>query len=150
MPNDPNHNPFDFDLPSEWEDQTVYVFRGPNIGNVEHRLMVTIDRHLQHDNIADFAREKSEPITENLSGLEVIRDEDVTLENGNSVHEFICKWIPSDEKTIFKKYIFVLCHDMGFTFFCDFSKKSLKMLGGQMNDIIESLLPGTFEPVEDD
>ena len=150
MPNKPDFNPFDFDLPSDWQDQTVYVFRGPDIGEVEHRLMITVDRYLQHENITDFAHEKTAPIMDSLSGLEVIRDEEITIENGHPAHVFVCKWIPTDEKIIFKKYVFVMGHGMGFMFFCDFSKKSMKMLGGQMNDIIESLLPGTFQPIEDD
>ncbi|MBN1163425.1 MAG: DcrB-related protein, partial [Candidatus Krumholzibacteriota bacterium] len=139
------HNQFRFDLPGEWEDQTVFVFRGPIIGESEHKLLVTIDRNPQQDDIREFARDRTSPLVDSLQGLEVLKDEEITLEDGNPAYEFVCKWIPSEEISIIKKYVFVFYDRMGFTFSCDFSKKSYKILGGQMSGIIESFLPGTYQ-----
>ncbi|MBN2183959.1 MAG: DcrB-related protein [Candidatus Krumholzibacteriota bacterium] len=141
-------NRFKFDLPREWQDQTVYYFKGPDIDGTGHQIMLTLDRNLQHEEIGQFARQKTDPIVRNLGGLEVLKDEDVTLENGNPVYEFICKWVPSDELTVIKVFIFVFYGGTGFSFSCDFSRKSHKMLGGQLRKIVESLLPGTYEEIE--
>jgi len=139
---------FKFDLPSEWEDQTVYYFRGPNVDGKVHQIMLTLDRNPQHDDISEFAKQQTDPLTENLQGLEILTEEDVTIEDGNPAFEFICKWIPSDDLTIVKAYIFVFHNSIGFSFNCDFSKKSYKILGRQFRNIVEKLLPGTFEEID--
>ncbi len=143
-----SENRFKFDLPGEWKDQTVYYFRGPNIDGTDHQIILTLNRNLQHEQIEPFAREKTNPIVENLDGLEVLKDEEITLENGNPAYEFICKWIPGDDLTMIKAYIFIFHDNIGFSFNCDFSKKSYKMLGGQFRNIVERILPGTFEEIE--
>ena len=139
---------FKFELPSEWEDQTVYYFKGPNVAGTDHQMIVTLDRNLQHESIESFAREKTNPIVENLDGLEVLKEEEITLEDGNQAFEFVCKWIPSDDVTIVKAYVFVIKNNIGFCFNCDFTKKSYKILGGQFRDIVENLLPGTYEEID--
>jgi hypothetical protein len=143
-------NLFRIDLPQGWQDQTVYVFRGPEEDGREHNLMLMIDRFLQHDDIGAFAREKTQPIMDALQGVEALKDEEITLEGGNPTYEFVYKWVPSENYISFQKYLFVFCGGMGFTFSIGFSKKSLKLLNGQVNRIIESLLPGTFEPLEEE
>lgn len=139
---------FKFDLPSEWEDQTVYYFKGPRVADVDHQVIVTLDRNLQHDNIESFARQKTDPIVQNLTGFEVIKDEEVTIDGGNPVYEFVAKWIPSEEITMIKAYIFVFYDNIGFSFSCDFSKKSHKILARQFREIVERILPGTYEEID--
>jgi len=144
------HVSFEFDLPTGWEDQTVYYFRGPNDGDREHLLMLVLNRHLQHESVAGFAKEQTNPITSGLQGVEVVRDEEITQEDGNQAYEFVYKWTPAESIHIFKKYVFVIKGGIGFTFSCEFSKKSLKTVGVSMKDAIEALVPGTYEPLEEE
>ena len=144
------NNLFQINLPLGWEDQTVYVFRGPEEDGREHNLMLMVDRHLQHEDISAFAREKTQPIIDALQGVEALKDEEITLEGGNPVYEYVYKWVPSENYISFQRYLFVFSEGMGFTFSIGFSKKSLKLLNGQVNGIIESLVPGTFEPLEEE
>jgi hypothetical protein len=141
---------FEIALPTGWEDQTVYHFRGPDIDGTPHLIILTIDRHLQDDRIAVFAQDRMDPIEASLQGLEVLKKEEVTIEGGNPVFEFVYRWIPGEGIRMFQKYVFVTKDDMGFSFCGSFSKKSLKMLGGQMKELVDSLLPGTYEPLEED
>jgi hypothetical protein len=141
---------FKVDLPNGWEDQTVYHFRGPDIDGNQHLIILTVDRHLRDDDIVAFAQDRISPIEDNLQGLEVLKKEEVTIEDGNPVFEFVYRWIPGEGIRMFQKYIFVIKDDMGFSFSGSFSKKSLKMLGGQMKELVDSLLPGTYEPLEED
>jgi len=143
-------NRFQIKLPTGWEDQTVYHFRGPDIDGAPHLMILTVDRHLQDDDIATFAQDRMTPIEENLQGLEVLKKEEVTIEGGNPVFEFVYRWIPGEGIRMFQKYVFVLKDGLGFSFCASFSKKSLKMLGGQMKELVDSLLPGTYEPLEKD
>jgi len=143
-------NRFYIELPSGWMDQTVYVFQGPNVAGIDHSIMLTIDRNLQHDNIENMAYEKTSPIVEALDGVEVLKDEEITIADGNPAWDFVYKWIPADNIKLFCKYVFVIKDGMGFTFFGKFTKQTLKTLGAQMKQVIESFLPGTYEPLEED
>ena len=145
-----NDSPFSFELPAGWDDQTVYYFRGPNEGDREHLLMLVLNRHLQHESVVDFAKEQTDAMTSGLQGVEVIRDEEITQEDGNQACEFVYKWTPAENVHFFKKYVFVIKGGIGFTFSCDFSKKSLKTVGIGMKDAIEALVPGTYEPLEEE
>ena len=140
---------FKINLPDGWEDQTVYTFRGPDNSGVQHMMMLNVDRHLQAEDITSFAEEKTDPIIQALQGVEVLKDEEVTLENGNPVYEFVYKWVPSDGNVIFQKHVFVIKDGIGFNFSAGFSKKTIKTIGTQMSEIVESLLPGTYLPIED-
>lgn len=149
MARDDNHISFSTNLPSGWEDQTVYHFRGPEIDSQSHMLQLVVDRNLWYDDIANFVKDKKELLVETLPGIEVLKDQDVTIHNGNPVYELVYKWMIGAEKTVFCKYIFVIKDKMGFTFNAEFSKKSYKLLTGQVREIVESLLPGTYEALED-
>lgn len=145
-----NNNYFRIDLPKGWEDQTVYVFRGPSEDGRDHNLMLMVDRHVQVEDICAYAHERIDPLMTTLQGVEPLKDEEVTVEGGNPAYEFVYKWIPSESFIGFQKYLFVFKDGLGFTFSICFSKKSLKLLGSQVNDIIETLLPGTYRPLEEE
>ncbi len=142
-------NRFHFDLPGGWEDQTVYYFRGPKIDEKDHQLMLVIDRHLQQDDIAEFARVRTEPVLKAFQGVEVLKDEETTIAGCYPSYEFVYRWIPVDGVKLFKKHFFVLRSDHGYAFEIEFSKQSYKMLGEQVKKVIEKLLPGTYEVQED-
>lgn len=137
---------FTFELPRGWEDQTAYTFRGPTVGEVEHLLMLYLDRSGRHDFVRDLAKEHIDPIVKNVQGLEVLKDQDVTREGCNPTYEFVAKWVPGEGVVVFKRYVFVLPPEgLGFIFVCDFSKKSYEEIRFDMDDIVEGLVPGTFE-----
>lgn len=141
---------FYFDLPKGWNDQTVYAFYGPEIDGVNHMLLLTIDRNLQFNDIEEFAHHKMKPILDGLSGLEMLKDEDITVEDGRPAWEVVYKWIPGEGVVVLQQYVFVFADDMGFSFSCRYSKKSRQIVGPQVKDLIESLVPGTFQPLEED
>ena len=144
-----NNNLFQINLPLGWEDQTVYVFRGPMEDGRDHNLMLMVDRHLQYDDVSAYARERMQPIIDALQGVETLKEEEITLEGGNPVYEYVYKWVPCDGYIAFQRYVFIFKNGMGFTFSIGYSKKTLKLLNSQVNKIIETLLPGTFEPLEE-
>lgn len=132
------------ELPSGWADQTVYMFQGPQIGDMEHSVTLVIDRVLQADSIGEMAFDKTSILTEGRDGAEVLKDEEITVEEGNPAWEFVYKWMPAENMKLYCRYILVMKDGMGFTFWGTFSKQTLKTAGAQMKGIIESLLPGTF------
>ena len=136
------------DLPGGWEDQTIFHFRSLSGDQTEHILELVLDRHPQHNDIERFARERTDPIVSTLQGVEILKDEETTMENGNPLYEFVFKWNPADGIRNYTKYVFVLRDGIGYSFRCEFSKKSFKVIGGQMKDVIETLVPGTYGPIE--
>jgi len=111
--------------------------------------MLAIDRHLQHDTVKKFADQQTGIIKENLLGLEVLKEKEITVEGGNPAYEFVCKWVPGNDFVVYKKYVFVIQDKRGFTFNCDFTKKTYKMLGKKVNELIEQLLPGTYTALDE-
>ncbi|MBU1319299.1 MAG: DUF1795 domain-containing protein [candidate division Zixibacteria bacterium] len=141
---------FKLDIPRGWEDQTVYHFRGPSDGETAHQVTLVLNRQLQHLDVADFAKEWIDPIKSTLQGVDVLKDEAITLDRGNQAHEFVYRWTPSGGVQAIHKYVFVIKDGIGFTFSGEFSKKTLKTVGVGMMKLIEALVPGTYEIAEVD
>ncbi len=136
--------PFNIQLVDGWEDLTAYVFRGPTVDDFDHRIILNIDRHLQHDDIVEYSREKTNPIVQTMSGIDVLKDKEITFEGGNPAYEFVYKFVLSDESFEIHKYCFIIKDNLGFIFNVRFSKKSYKILKEQVKEIIENIVPGTY------
>ena len=54
--------------------------------------------------------------------------------------ELVLKWVLQDGLIRYKRYLFVVKDQMGFTFNCDFTKKSFGLLTEQMSQVVRSLL----------
>jgi hypothetical protein len=134
----------------EWTDQTMYTFLGPEIEGKSHQILLMIDRILQHDDIERYARDKKKAITQSLQSVEVLKNQQITLQGGNPVFEYVIKWTIQDKKPMFRKYVFVLYKNQGFTFHMDFSRKTYPLLNDQMKKMIEGFIPGTFVPKAQD
>lgn len=141
---------FYIETPEGWADQSVYAFNGPEEDGTPHLVLMNIDRELQHDDIAAYAREKTQPIVDNLQGVEVLKDEDITSEGGNPAWEFVYKWLPSEGSVFVQRYVFVFKDEMGYAITGRFTKRTFKTVGRSMTDLIESLLPGTFHDTDEE
>ncbi len=141
---------FKFDLPTGWQDQSVYAFDGPRDGDVRHQLLLTVDRNVQAASIEEFARDRIDPIVNGLEGIEVLKDREITVDGGHPAWELAYKWVPGPSIVQIHKYVFVLHGGFGFTFSIRFTKRTAKTVGLQLKDVIESILPGTYEPLEED
>ena len=141
---------YEFDLPSGWNSQTVYHFRGPQDGETEHMLILTINPKPQHDTVESFAKETIAIIERQMTGIEELKSEEVESDGIHPVWEYVYKWMPSDDLAFFQKYVFVMAGGLSFTFTCQFTKKSYKTVGSQLRDVIDSILPGTYHPIEDE
>jgi hypothetical protein len=143
------NNQFKIDLPSGWEDQTVHIFMGPDDSGVQHMVQLIIDPDTGGIELEEYARNRIEAALEALQGAEVLKDEEKNLESGRLVHECVFKWIPTDDQIIFRKTIFMIIDGAGYTFGGNFSKKTLKTIGVEMERMIGSFRPGpVFEDEE--
>ena len=134
-------NRFELELPEEWEDQTMYIYKGPEINGFQHDLMLVIDDVLESDNLKDFARERIDVLMNSMQNMEILKEEEKTLENGYKAYEAVIKWIPVDDKIIFQKRVYMIIEGIGYTFSANLTKMTMKTIGLQINKIIESFNP---------
>ena len=132
---------FFIELPQGWENQSIYMFKGPTIGSTEHYLRLLIDRRIGVQTLTAYARERIDLILNNLQGVEVLKEEVRELGEGHQVYEFVYKWIPTENMVKFCKYYYLVEGINGYTFNIEFTKKTMKLLTGEIEKIIASFLP---------
>lgn len=142
--------PYTLDLPRGWEDQTVFTFSGPEVDDRTHLVMMTLDRHPRTEVLEEFVRDRTVPIVGAMDAIDVLKHAEITVENGNPAWEFVYKWVPGEGVALLHMYVFVLSGGVGFMFSVQFTKRSYQILGDHVRDLIEELLPGTYESPEED
>jgi hypothetical protein len=140
---------FDVDLPEGWEDQTIYTFRGPEDDTgTPHLLTLVIDRNAGDVELERYAEERVQAVVDSLQGVELLKSEEKVLPSGRPVWEAVIRWIPVDDRVIFRKQVFMLQNGIGHMFSANFSKRTLKTLGVEMDRIIDSYRRGTLATEE--
>lgn len=138
---------FHVNLPESWEDRTVHYYMGPDDSGVQHALTMIVDHTAAGIDLQEYARDRIDAAINTLQSVEILKDEERELANGRPVHECVYKWIPSDDRIIFRKLVFIMIDDTAYTFSADFSKKTIKTIGVEVDRIIESFMPAGSEAV---
>ena len=133
---------FGMELPDDWQDQTAYSFMGPEQGGLQHILTLIVDHHPGDVELVDYARERIDLLLDSMTGLEVLKEQEKTLDSGLSAYEVVVKWLPTDENVIFRKQVYIIDDGVGYTFSVNFSKRSIKTIGVQVDQMINSFVPG--------
>ncbi len=133
--------PFLIKLPPDWEDQTIYTYMGPEDSGVQHFLTLVVDKSAGKTELVDYVREKRELTLNTMPGMEVLKEEQKALDSGFPAVEIVFKWIPSDENIIYRKQVFLIVDEIGYIFSANFSKKTIKTIGTEVDRIINSFNP---------
>lgn len=144
------NNQFRIELPNGWDDQTVHLFMGPDDSGVQHMMQLSIDTEIDGAELQEYARTRIDAAMEALQGAEVLKEEEKTLANGRTVYECVFRWIPNDNQIIFRKNLFMIVGDIAYTFSANFSKKTLKTIGAQMEQMINTFRSGAAGEDEED
>lgn len=136
---------FNEKLPGEWRDQSVYTLMGPDDSGVQHLLTFVVDTEVSNYDLEEFARERIDIMLSSLQSADVLKDEQKTLANGRTVHELVYKWVPVDGKIIFQKVVYMLIDGTGYSFSANFSKKTIRTIGVEVERIINSFSPTSEE-----
>ncbi len=129
---------FDLELPDGWRNQTAYMMIGPVENDQAPLVTLTLDREPVVDGLDEFADARVSMLQESFGQMEVLKNENVTLDNGLPAREFIAK-LSFGEEPVFRKHIWVLHNDRGYDFVGDFDKQTLKTFGLDMLRIAGSL-----------
>ncbi len=143
MPENKSNNRFEISLPDDWVDQSMYIFNGPDMGGIQHTMSLVIDQNVEDDDLDAFATERLDAVLSVTPNMELLKKEIKTLPNGNEVCDAVVKWIPVDGKIIFQKRIYMIIGEQGFTFLANFTKQTIKTIGLQVDQMINSFRPET-------
>ena len=144
------NNQFSLNLPEGWSDTTVFTFQGPHDSGVQHNLVLVIDPAVEKDiEVAAYAKQQLENSKQVLPGFEMINEQEKNIRSGLPAYEIVYKYIPADEVIIFQKQVFMIIGDKGYSFTSSFSKKTLKTIGTEVDEIIASFVPIKQEEDED-
>ena len=145
----PNIVQFNINLPDDWEDQTVYTFKGPDDSGVQHNLVLIIDNDPGGVDLNTYAKLRLESIKDSLSGFELMGECEKELKSGNKAYEIVYKWSPSADKTLVQKQIFTIIEGKAYNFTSSFSKKTIQTIGVKVDEIIDSFKPAPERGKED-
>lgn len=136
-----NNTNFKLNLPDSWENNTVYTYMGPDDSGLQHILNLTIDTYVETDDLSEYAKERINIVLENIHSAEVLLEEERTLDNGHQAYVCVYKWSPSAEQIIYQKLVYMIINNIGYNFIANFTKKTFKTIGIEVDRIINSLTP---------
>ncbi len=132
---------FQIKLPDGWEDQTIYTYKGPDDSGVQHMVTLVVDPYPNAAGAEEFARPRIDTVMSTLQGAEILKEEPRQLASGLPAYECVYKWIPSGADARFVKTVYILVDGIGYVFSGNFSKKTIKTIGTEMDRMVESFKP---------
>lgn len=129
---------FDLELPDGWANQTAYQIIGPVENDQAPLLTLTLDREPVADDLDEFADARVAMLEDAFGQMEILKNENITLDNGIAAREFIFK-LSLGEAPVYRKHIWILHNDTGYDFVGDFAKHTLKTYGVDMLRIAGTL-----------
>ena len=133
-----NHGLYNITLPDGWEDQTMYTFKGPDDSGVQHNLVLMIDTEPGGLDLKTYADLRIESLKNTLSGFELMGQREKELKSGHKAYEIVYKWAPGADKILIQKQVFTIIGKKAYNFTSSFSKKTIKTIGVQVDEIIDS------------
>jgi hypothetical protein len=141
---------FTIELAAGWRDNTVFTFEGPHDSGVQHNLVLVVDSKVdKKTELAEYAHQQLGNSKQFLPGFDMVSEGEKTLSSGRQAYEVVYKYVPSDEQVLFQKQVFLVIEGKGYIFTATFSKKTLKTIANEVDEIIGSFRPW-HEDVEDE
>ncbi len=138
----PTNNLFRLTFPEGWEEITVHTYQGPDDSGVQHNIVLTINPNLDSKtDLADFVQAQLEASTASLPALEMLGKETVQHPAGMAMCEVVYRYKPADEVTCYQKQYYLIADGKGYIFTSTFSKKTLRTIAHDVDEIVRSLLP---------
>ena len=143
------NNRFSLTLPEGWSDTTTFTFQEPNDSGVQHNLVIVVDHAVNKDmEVTLYAKQQIEVSKQALPGFEMINEQEKNIRSDLPAYEIVYKYIPADEVIIFQKQVFMIIEGKCYSFTSSFSKKTLKTIANEVDEIIASFMP--IKQEEDD
>ena len=135
-----NNNIFRISLPEGWRETTVYPFEGPHDSGVQHNLLLVVNPEIEKEmTLSRYAKLQVEDLARTLPAFELISEKQGILPSGVPVAMVVYRYSPSDDLTLFQKQYHIIAGGKGYSFTSTFSKKTLKTIANDVDQIVASL-----------
>jgi hypothetical protein len=123
-----------------WEDQTIFIVRGPDTDGTEHFLTVQIDPKLGRTGIETYGETQAEATLKTLENVDLLKKGVLALPGGTTAYELVFKWTPLEDQVIFRRLLYVERRKNAFVIGGNFSEQSLASLGPQMDTMAATIM----------
>jgi len=137
---DSNHK-FHIDLPKGWSDQSLFTFTGPEDKGLPHQFFLLIDKNVGEVDLDQYAKERIDAVVQQDPTIEILKRERETLPNGREVVDFVCRTAPGGENLVYRRLVYMIVGEAGYTFTATFNRKTIKTLGVEVMNMINSFQP---------
>ena len=132
------NNRFYLQVPEDWIDNTVYYIEGPDDNDIKHSIVIAVDHNIEPPDLVDYAESRINAVSKELQGYEELKRGKLTLINQLPAYEVVFKWCPYEEIKQYKRVVYVVANDTAYMLTATFTKKTWKMRGAEVDEIIKS------------
>ncbi len=132
------NNRFNLRLPTDWKDQSVYRYEGPEEDGIRHNIYVTIENNIDEQNFEKYAAKNIRAVEGEMQGYQELKRGKITFLSGIQGVDIVYKWCPVDNREVYQRAIYLTRNNTGYILNATFSKKTWKMLRGKVDKILMS------------
>ncbi len=137
---------FELTLPNAtWQGQSVYTFSGPSVDDMTHRMSVSVTEAVDASDVADFAANEIETVTDQLDDCRVLLDNPLELTCGRPAYRAIFVQYPDDGERRYQEQIYLLYDGDGYTLTAVFTPESRKQIGEDVENMMLSFRPAAHD-----
>lgn len=108
---------------------------------MQHMLNLSIDESTGDHTLESYATQRIQMMQDSMPDAVTLKEGEKSLASGLPVYEWVYKTHPTDDKAQFHKTYFMIVGDRGYTFSAVFSKASMKTIGVEVEEMINSFIP---------
>lgn len=126
--------------PGDWQSQTVYTFRGPEVEGMAHTMTINC---MPYQNMAleDFAGIQVRAKERDLQGFRLLLNKEIAMRDGTPAYKAVFCWWPSEDLRVYQHQVFVQHGDTGYVLTANFTRKTRKTIGPAIERMMLSFTP---------
>ena len=136
------HGPgFSIDIPEDWNDCTVYAFRGPAIRDFEPVLCVQVEPEAAFASAEDFANARLPLALRGASGGRLMRRGTIPL---GSTHQGVfaeIRWAPVKGQAFVQRLLYSVFEERAFVVSCNLTRHARAAAGRSIHEVFRSFRP---------
>ncbi len=131
-------NCFTMDFSSDWRENTIYTFEGPEDMGIKHRLMVTIEDDVEIKDLSEYSDRKISELSNELPEYEDLNRGIIRLKGGLLAYNAIYKWCPNEFAEVYQRVQYVLKDNTAYALTVTFSKETFAIYGEEVDEMFKS------------
>ncbi len=137
-------------LPKGWRNQTVFTFMGPNVDSVPHIVTVIRDTSGRKLTLDEFSNEHVALLRAGQPNMSVARERRVAAAKDLVTRELLVgESGQGPANRPYRLLRFAIVDRVGYVFSCQVTRRSLKLVGRDIDSLIDSVLVDIVEESEE-